>query len=721
MKKFNLLSTVAVVSLLILSGAPAFAQQASIAAQTAPTELPGLHLYQEAFREYLKDFELLADSNQVKPFKDEWEYKFDHTDDLATEEGTSRAIKMLEKVGSLVGCPEQPDYKCLYVRALRAYMQYHYSPDSPVNMVDPAQRAKWVAEWAHKFDGNSNAFKTAADALRAIRMMRNSLGMRFDYVQNAQTTTEEVVTRKAQFGGLGLPVSMNHKDDVSIGTQIRLLVHEPDSNSPAFGRVHFGDVIVKINDLPVENMTIATVKQNLVGKPGSQVKLTVRRGKRFPDVHDVTLLLTRAYTQDPFSFTPHGDTDAGVPIEFQGEDQLKLAVGFELLADEPNKGTPAEGKIKRGDLIVAVDGETLLGKTVNQAVALLRGEVDSNGKITVLRDGHTVEIPITRAVIQQHSVFVSPVGYGINQIHISSFEALNVDRDTATAIAQTVLPLASQALKALGDGDSLKKAAIFDDLKTKLDNGESLDDETLPIAVEAREVYEKLGTGGGIILDLTNNPGGDVGMVKSIVQMTLPFGQTTTMARREPGTNEIVVTESYLTPDLELVTVHQGDQTKANTNQRVPLLLPANMPFVVMINGFSASGSEWLAGVLQANHRAKLIGKNSRGKGEGQTGVDLPYGMSLHATDFEFFPGGMKSNWEGLIVDREVDSGDGSTNAPLAAAVQEVKELGAEQVLRLEAGKKSLRERHDFFDRIMRERAAMDAKPVPEQDPERLH
>jgi C-terminal processing protease CtpA/Prc len=728
MKKSLILST-ALVSWLVAVGAPALVQQApgaiaspgasapaasaALAAQSrGGKELPGLRLYNEAFQGFLEGYELLADTDQIAKFKAEWEHRFDLTDDLATEEGTNRAIGLLAKAGTLLGCPEQPDYKCLYVRALRAYMQYHYSPDSLVIMTDPAQRARWVAKWEHEFDNDPEAFKTEAAALRAIRLMRDSLGMRFDYVQGRQRTTEEINTRKANFGGLGLRIGMSHADDVVLGTRIQLLVHEPQTNSPASGQVHYGDMIVGIGDRASAQMTVAEVKRSLVGKPGSQLKLTVRRGGS-----DVPVILTRAYTLDTFSSaTPVGDTDAGVPIEFKGEDELQIATGFELTADQPEQGTPADGKVKRGDQIIAVNDQTLFGKTVNQAVEMLRGDVDTPVKITLVRDGQKIEVTLKRASIEEHSVFLEPLADGVNLIHIRSFEALNVNRDFATAIAKTVLPLASQALKAVGDADSLKKAASFDELLAKLNGGQVVDDTTVQIVVEARQAYEKFGTGGGIILDLTNNPGGDLGMVKSIVGLTLPQGSATDIAKREPGTNEVVVTESFLTPDFEVVTVHQGDETKVHTVPRVPLLVPENMPFVVLINGVSASGSEWLAGTLQANHRVRLIGKDSRGKEEGQEGVDLPYGLSLHITDFEFFPGGRKANWTGLVVDRDVAFGDGTPQ--LNAAREEVAALGKLQVQRRESERKALASRHEFFDRIMRERAALDAQPAAKQDPE---
>lgn len=739
MKKLVLLISVAFVALMMPSATSgAFAQQApsTLAAPVDPAsaqaeapagpaqaadqeELPGLRYYQNAFHAILDRYELLADTNQVAAFKAEWEHKFDKGNELAAEESTNRAIRELQKAGRLLGCPQQPDYKCLYVRALRSYMQYHHSPDSAVKMIDPVQRARWVAEWEHKFDNDAAVFKSEAATLRAIRQMRDSLRLRFDYVQSRERTTEESDIRKANFGGLGLRVGMNNANDIVLGNRITLLVHEPFLHSPAYGTVHYGDVVLKIEDRAVEQMTVGEVKRAMVGKPGSVLALTIRRGAvGAPDTRIMTVSLTRGYTPDPYNPSAIvGNTDAGVPIEFVGEESLKIAPGFELVADDTQKGTPAEGKFEAGDVIFAVNDEPMEGKTVKQAVDLLRGEVDTDVKITVIRKGERSNVTLKRALIQEHLVVLEALGDGVNLLHLRSFEALNVHLDVAGAIAQTVLPLASQALRTLGDVDSLKKADRFDDLKAKLDAGQGLDDDTLPIAIEARQVYEERGTGGGLILNLANNLGGDLEIVKRVVGLMLPFGETAEMALRVPGTDDIEVSEGFLTPDFEAVTVHQGDETKVVTMRRMPLLLPFNMPFTVIVNGLSASGSEWLAGVLQSNHRAHLHGIGSFGKGEGQLSVDLPYGFSLHVTDFEFFPGGHKSNVIGLVVDKEVP---GDFIAMVNSAREEIATLGKEQLLRFLATQKQEQVRREAFQSMVRERYEQDILPVEKQDPARL-
>lgn len=85
-------------------------------------------------------------------------------------------------------------------------------------------------------------------------------------------------------------------------------------------------------------------------------------------------------------------------------------VGFEigmrdgiLTVIAPLKGTPAEkAGIKAGDLIVEIDGATTQKMNVDEAVALIRGEVGTDVVLTLAREGERefIEVRVTRAVIE---------------------------------------------------------------------------------------------------------------------------------------------------------------------------------------------------------------------------------------------------------------------------------------------------------------------------------
>ncbi|KIT16343.1 S41 family peptidase [Jannaschia aquimarina] len=85
-------------------------------------------------------------------------------------------------------------------------------------------------------------------------------------------------------------------------------------------------------------------------------------------------------------------------------------LGIEVTQEEgyvkvitPMDGTPAyEAGVEAGDFITTVDGESLLGLTLEESVDLMRGPVGSDVVITVVRDGleEPLDITITRDTIQ---------------------------------------------------------------------------------------------------------------------------------------------------------------------------------------------------------------------------------------------------------------------------------------------------------------------------------
>lgn len=82
-----------------------------------------------------------------------------------------------------------------------------------------------------------------------------------------------------------------------------------------------------------------------------------------------------------------------------------------------------------------------------------------------------------------------------------------------------------------------------------------------------------------------------------------------------------------------------------------------NMPMVVLINGGSASASEIVAGALQDNKRAIIIGERSFGKGSVQNIIEFPYGNALKLTIARYYtPNGRSIQAEGIKPDVEIES-----------------------------------------------------------------
>lgn len=108
----------------------------------------------------------------------------------------------------------------------------------------------------------------------------------------------------------------------------------------------------------------------------------------------------------------------------------------------------------------------------------------------------------------------------------------------------------------------------------------------------------------GVIFDLRNNPGGYLDGAVSVASEFLAKG---------------VVVKQEGRAESEVYSVNRNGSL-------------VNIPLVVLINKGSASASEIVAGALQDNKRAKIIGETSFGKGTVQEVQDLSDGSSLHVT-----------------------------------------------------------------------------------------
>ncbi|MEM6312132.1 MAG: S41 family peptidase [Pseudomonadota bacterium] len=114
---------------------------------------------------------------------------------------------------------------------------------------------------------------------------------------------------------------------------------------------------------------------------------------------------------DPHSSYLSPDDAKAMQVQTRGEFG---GLGIEVTQEEgfvkvvsPIDGTPAdEAGIEAGDFITHVDGESVLGLTLDEAVDLMRGPVGSEILITVVREGENepFDVTITRATIKLTAV-----------------------------------------------------------------------------------------------------------------------------------------------------------------------------------------------------------------------------------------------------------------------------------------------------------------------------
>lgn len=114
--------------------------------------------------------------------------------------------------------------------------------------------------------------------------------------------------------------------------------------------------------------------------------------------------------------------------DFEGIGAEVMQEGERIIITSPMPGSPAEeAGIEPGDQIVAVDGESVEGMNVNEAVQLIRGEQGTDVDLSIVRgDGDPMEITVTRDTIHIDSVTYEEVD-DVGHISINRFQQGTTD------------------------------------------------------------------------------------------------------------------------------------------------------------------------------------------------------------------------------------------------------------------------------------------------------
>jgi carboxyl-terminal processing protease len=246
----------------------------------------------------------------------------------------------------------------------------------------------------------------------------------------------------------------------------------------------------------------------------------------------------------------------------------------------PIDDTPAaKAGIKAGDYIIKIDGKSVQGMSLTDAINMMRGKAGSRLVLTVLRKGEEPrDIEVVRARIEVSSVKSRVLEPGIAAVRISQFQT-HTGRDLRREIE-----------KLRGDGKTPMK---------------------------------------GLVLDLRNNPGGVLDGAIAVSDLFLDSG--------------VIVSTRGRTADSE-------QQFSATSGDMLP-----GLPLVVLVNGGTASASEIVAGALQDNHRALIVGSTTFGKGSVQTVLPLTAGKGIKLTTARYYtPSGRSIQAQGIKPDIEV-------------------------------------------------------------------
>ena len=189
-------------------------------------------------------------------------------------------------------------------------------------------------------------------------------------------------------------------------------------------------------------------------------------------------------------------------------------------------------------------------------------------------------------------------------------------KDVSITVTRGRIPIESTAFRMLEDGIGHLWVYSFsntteDEVRRALDELEAAD-------------------GRGLILDLRNNPGGLLASVISVTDMFLDSG-----------------TILY---EIDA----EGDRSDYEAARRGPA---TDVPIVVVVNQFSASASEIMAGAIQTSGRATVVGTTTFGKGSVNIARELSDGSAIYFTIRRWYlSDGTQIEGEGVTPDIEIEA-----------------------------------------------------------------
>ena len=235
----------------------------------------------------------------------------------------------------------------------------------------------------------------------------------------------------------------------------------------------------------------------------------------------------------------------------------------------------AEAGLRRGDLLLRAGKLDFARRDVEHEVKLaaMKGEVGTLVTLAVRRDGQVFERQVTRKTV--------------------------------------IFPSVRSDVFTYQNKHNAKRVGYFviDEFKTQTDTE------------LARQLAAQIDRIDGLVLDLTGNPGGVLGVATRMAELFLKRGDTLywLVSRDNPDGEAVVANRDKTDAWREHLTLAQ-------------LAKLETLPMIVMVNGNSASASELLSGALQDNGRAKVFGAQTFGKGSVQSIFDLPNGEAVTLT-----------------------------------------------------------------------------------------
>lgn len=251
-------------------------------------------------------------------------------------------------------------------------------------------------------------------------------------------------------------------------------------------------------------------------------------------------------------------------------------MGFARLG-EIFAGSPAEESgLSEGDLIIKVDDTYTKDMALDEVVSMIKGEEGTTVVLTIMREGEpdALEIEVERREVPKQTVTFEMLENDIAYIRISEFDKVTVEQFT----------------------------------------------ESLAMAKGSEML--------GLILDLRDNPGGNLAAVIDVARKLLPEGL-------------VVYTEDKAG--------NRQDYSCDGENE-------LTVPMVVLVNGGSASASEVLAGAIKDYEKGKLLGTTTFGKGIVQKYLAMSDGSAVKLTTSKYYtPNGNNIHGIGIEPDEVLE------------------------------------------------------------------
>lgn len=247
---------------------------------------------------------------------------------------------------------------------------------------------------------------------------------------------------------------------------------------------------------------------------------------------------------------------------------------------KPFENSPGlKAGILPGDILYKVDGTEVTGMELSSVVAMIKGEEGTTVNLTIIREGEreNIELTVERQQIEIPTISYEVLKDNIGYIYISEFDTV-----------------------------------------------------TQPQFISALEDLNNQGIA-GLVVDLRDNPGGNLDVVKNILDQILPEGM-------------IVYTEDKY---------GNKDEYKSDEEHQFA------KPLAVLINGNSASASEIFAGAVKDYGIGTLVGTKTFGKGIVQRLIELGDGTAMKLTISKYYtPNGYNIHKIGIEPDVLVELDD---------------------------------------------------------------